>query len=116
LNIKESIPNLYKSDTLSLCAWIWIEALIKNQEAILDNGKPISIMDAARMFQEFWGLEEDDVGIYNIRQCYYRMQAKNKKRMRNETAVTFDYHGPDIQEVLESIEKQLIELNGHKYR
>lgn len=116
MNIKETIPSLYKSDTLSLCAWIWLEAITKTQDEILEGGKPISIMEGAKMFQEFFGMEEDDLGIYNIRQCYYRMQAKNRKRMRKEVLGAFDHHDPDLKLILQNIEKQLIELNEQTCR
>lgn len=83
MSIKNSIPAIYRANTLSLMAWIWIESALYCQAP---DGA-LSIADAARQFQEFFGLEEDDMDIYHIRMCYYRMQEANRER--SETPFRF---------------------------
>lgn len=76
MNVKYTIPGIYRANTLSLCAWIWIESAMYCQ----DGDRQMTVIEAARQFQKFWGLDEDEMDIYHIRTCYYRMQEANRER------------------------------------
>lgn len=106
MSIKYTIPGIYRANTLSLCAWIWIESAMHTNKS-----DPISIMDAARMFQQFWGLEEDDMDIYHIRQCYYRMQEANRERCEDPCRFP-PQSNPEIDRALEVIKDLLTKNHG----
>lgn len=113
MGLKNQIPRLYRTDALSLCAWAWIEAILYSQKEILENGKELSIMDAARLFQSFFGLEEDDLGLYHIRQCYYRTQEKNRTRKDDEKTFPAYHSSKEIAEKLDEINHLLTKILQH---
>lgn len=76
MSIKHSIPRLYRANAMSICAWMWIESAMYCQA----GDEKITIAEAAKRFQKFFNLEEDDFDIYHIRMCYYRMQEANRER------------------------------------
>lgn len=70
----------------------------------------MTVMEAARQFQEFWGLDEDEFNIYHIRMCYYRMQEANRER-KEEPAKFPPEPTPDIVQAMKVIKDFFDETN-----
>lgn len=108
MNIKYTIPSIYRANTLSLCAWIWIEAMLyyRNQMDLEGEDYSMNSVTAAKLFQEFWGLEEDDFGVDHIRMSYFRMKKCNAERKEEPMPFPRD-NNVEIMEALNTIKEYL---------
>lgn len=104
---QDFFKSFYACNLHTVAAWAWIEAITKMQDEILERGEPITLMDAAREFQKFMGYDEDELPLYTIKAQYYRVQSRNKRRMRNGESVQVPDDDADILAMLKNIENKL---------
>lgn len=76
----------------------------------------MSLMDAAREFQKFMGYDEDDLPLYTIKAQYYRVQKRNKERMKLGEKAKIPDDDSELVEMLQSIQDQLNELNKKSHK
>src|SRR5690606_28070613 len=105
---QDFFKSFYACNLHTVAAWAWIEAITKMQDEILERGEPFTLMDAAREFQKFMGYDEDELPLYTIKAQYYRVQSRNKSRMRNgESVEAPDKDEADVLTMLKNIEDKL---------
>lgn len=104
---QDFFKSFYACNLHTVAAWAWIEAITKMQDEILERGEPMSLMDAAREFQKFMGYDEDELPLYTIKAQYYRVQSRNKRRMREGESVQVPNDDADVLTMLKNIEKKL---------
>lgn len=101
MNVKYTIPAIYRANTLSIAAWIWIESALYCQT----EDSKMTIMEAARQFQQFWGLEEDDFDLLHIKTCYYRMQQANRERCEQPPPKFPRHESDDVVQALQVLKE-----------
>lgn len=106
---KDFFTGFYKSNLDSVAAWVWMEAIMLLQDQIIESGKPLTRMDAAREFQRFMKYDEDDMPLYTIKQQYYRMSERNRRRLRSGECDVFQCDD-EVVAMLKEIKEQLNEL------
>lgn len=112
---QDFFKSFYACNLHTVAAWAWIEAITKMQDEILERGEPITLMDAAREFQKFMGYDEDELPLYTIKAQYYRVQSRNKRRIRNGESVSVtDESEADVITMLRNIEKKLDRIAPEK--
>lgn len=113
--MKKYTQPFYKNDLGSVAAWVWLEAIVMNQQEIIKGGQPFTPLDAARAFLDFMGYEKDENSVCAVIDNYHCVQGKFKRLRGNHLGKKqTEIEQPETIKLLLDIEQRLGELIEQK--